>query len=365
MRILLVATGLGIGGAERQATDLASAMAEQGHNVCLAYLTGPILITPSHPHVRLEPLQIEKSVARAINGLGRLVLLIRRFKPDVVHSHMLHANLLCRLARILVSMPVLISSAHSSNEGGRLRMLMYRLTDRLADKSTNVSDAAVQAFVHLRAVTPNRMICIHNGIDCRRFAFDAQARERVRREHSAADRPVLLAVGRLTEAKDYPTLLRAFADSLRDHPDALLWIAGAGELKDLLANLVSKLGIESSILFLGARDDVPALLCAADIFVQSSRWEGFGLAVAEAMATERVVVSTSADGLAEVVGDEGYLTEPGDPDSLAARIRAALALTDEQACAMGSRARRRIQERFSLEAIVDRWLELYQDTGTR
>ncbi|EPL61293.1 glycosyltransferase [Stutzerimonas stutzeri B1SMN1] len=360
MKVLLVSTGLGIGGAERQVVDLASAMADQGHVVRIAYLAGLVLLRPNHPQVRLEALAVEKNPLQVLSGLVRLVRLVRRFKPDVVHSHMVHANLFCRLARIFVRMPALISSAHSSNEGGMFRMFCYRLTDRLATLSTNVSDAAVLEYEHKCAVAPGKMIRVHNGVDCRRFAFNAVARDRLRMERAVGDRPLFLAVGRLTEAKDYPTLLSGFAIVRARHPAALLWVAGSGELSGMLKQFASDLGLMNSVSFLGVRDDIPALLCAADVVVQSSCWEGFGLAIAEAMATERVVISTNTGGLAEVIGGEGFLAQPRQPEDLAAQMIAALQMSKSEARAMGIRARQRVLELFSLDAALNRWMEIYQ-----
>lgn len=99
----------------------------------------------------------------------------------MINSHLVHANILTRLLRLAAPLPRLVSSAHNTNEEGCGRMVAYRLTDRLADISTNVSEEAVAAFEQQGALRRGRMIAIHNGIDTEAFTFDPAGRERVRR----------------------------------------------------------------------------------------------------------------------------------------------------------------------------------------
>ncbi|QGZ30560.1 glycosyltransferase [Stutzerimonas stutzeri] len=240
-------------------------------------------------------------------------------------------------------------------------MLAYKLTDSLADISTNVSVNAVKEFERRNAVREGRMIPVLNGVDVSRFVVDLEARDRLRNEYSVSDKRLLIAVGRLFEEKDYPTLLDAFSFVLRTEKDVCLWIVGGGHLEQKLLTLSDKLNLTGNVQFLGVRHDIPQLMNAADIFVLSSAWEGFGLVVAEAMATERVVVATDCGGVAEVVGNAGYLVPPGNAEKLGEALTLALSLTEEQAIALGAKARKRIIEKYSLDAILYDWLEIYND----
>lgn len=149
MKILYVISGLGVGGAEKVVTSLADSFAANGHEVVIVYLTGEALIKPSNESIQLIGLNVQ-SAWDMVKAYSHLRVLIKSFRPDVVHSHMVHSNILCRLLRLTIFVPKIISTAHSSNEGGRLRMLAYRLTDFLTDISTNVSGEAVEAFVEKR-----------------------------------------------------------------------------------------------------------------------------------------------------------------------------------------------------------------------
>lgn len=364
MKLLFLITGLGVGGAERLVVNLADKMSARGHQVMIVSLTGPTLFKPVDPAIQVVALEMVKSPLGFVRAYGLLRRLIHEFQPNVVHSHMVHANLLARLVRLSVSVPRLVCTAHNTNEGGRLRMLAYRLTDALADVSTNVSREAVEAFEGQGAVPRGKMLAVLNGIDCEVFSPDARSRSEIRQSF-AVDREikVFIAVGRLFEAKDYPNLLNAFAQASTSLTHSCLWIVGDGPLRADLEARAGTLGLTGRVRFLGVRHDIPALLRAADVFVLSSAWEGFGLVVAEAMATETPVVATNCGGVKEVVGDCGYLVPPCDSKALAIAMIEAASLSDVQVKAMGQRARQRIVARFSLDRTVDSWLDIYAGEG--
>lgn len=361
MKILLVITGLGVGGAERLVTNLAERFVAAGHEVVLAYFHGPAALKPADSRVRLVDLGMIRRPWAVVQSLWRLRRLIREFQPDVVNSHLVHANILVRLLRLITPMPRLVSSAHNTNEEGRLRILAYRLTDRLANISTNVSEEAVQAFIEQGALHCGRMVAIPNGIDVQRFVFDASARKRVCVALTIDDTaPVLLAVGRLWEQKDYPNLLRALARLRHLGGSPRLLIAGEGPLRKQLTQLAESLGVASQVHFLGVRQDVPDLMAACDVFVLSSAWEGFGLVVAEAMACERVVVATDSGGVCEVLGNAGLLVPPRDAEALAGALIRALRLTAQDHRALGCQARERVVVHYSLTATAERYLAVFR-----
>ena len=359
MKVLLVITSLGVGGAEKVVTSLADQLVDLGHEVVIAYLTGNALTVPKHDCIRLVNLKVNS--ARGL-GSGYLQLrnIIKEFKPDVVHSHLVHANILCRMLRPTTTIPRLISSAHNSNEEGRFRMLAYRLTDQFTDISTNVSDEAVEAFIEKNAVRKERMLTVHNGISIYDFIFSDEKRIQIREELGiASNEKLILAVGRLDDSKDYPNLLSAVVDLFSNCDHVKLVIAGDGSLLNSLKEKTKLLGLEKKVTFLGIRTDIPSLMSAADVFVLSSAWEGFGLVVAEAMACNRVVVATDCGGVKEVVGDAGFLVPPKDSVALANALERALNLNDDESIQLGKEARKRVLEHYSLTAATEKWINLY------
>jgi len=361
MKILFVITGLGLGGAERQVVDLADRMVSCGHSVSIAYMTGSALVRPTSENINIFGLEAKKTLFGFLGVLLKLRGLVKKIKPDVVHSHMVHANILSRLARLTCRIPRLICTAHSTNEGGRLRMLAYRITAPLADVSTNVSVEAVAAFVKQGATKPGEMMAVPNGIDTNRFVRSDAARNRLRELEGVTDADkVFLAVGRLNVAKDYPNLLRAFTEVAKEIKSVRLWIVGDGDLRDELNIEVNRMQLSSKVKFLRIQKNVDEWMSAADVFVLSSAWEGFGLVVAEAMACEKVVVATDAGGVKEVLGDCGFLVPVRDSVALSKALQSAIQLPIDEVYELGMRGRRRVLENFSLDHAVSRWLKIYE-----
>jgi len=170
-----------------------------------------------------------------------------------------------------------------------------------------------------------------------------------------------LAVGRLEVQKDYPTLLRAFAQL--DRSGSALWVAGEGSLRADLESLSRSLHLADRVRFLGQRGDIPALMNAADAFVLSSAWEGFGLVIAEALACKLPVVVTDSGGPREVVdnGRVGFLVPPRDPDALAQAMVRLMDLPEAERRRMGELGREYVEANYSLDRVVDQWEALYTE----
>lgn len=354
MKILYVITGLGLGGAEKVLVDLADQMNALGHNVKIAYLTGEVLVKPKCTDIEIIALRLN-SVKHFLLASRRYQQLIKRFKPNVIHAHMVHANIFSRLNRTVCSTPKLICTAHSSNEGGKVRMLAYRLTNRLSDINTNVSQEATQAMLNKGAFTKSNVVTVYNGINLNKFKNDPKS---IRREQNTLN---LIAVGRFTDAKDYPNLINAFAELKKNvMTDIKLTIVGDGELRSQIEAMIKQLDLDNDIVLLGRRSDIPELLSQADIFVLASKHEGLPTVVIEAMACECYVVATDCGGSAEIVGDTGQLVPIQDSKALATALQAAINLSNEDKKNNNNKARARVEHLFSLQTSVQKWLELYE-----
>ena len=194
------------------------------------------------------------------------------------------------------------------------------------------------------------------------FSDPTGDRLRIRDELGLAPGEFLwLAIGRLWGQKDYPTLLRAF-QPLANAP-ARLAVAGRGPLLGELQRQAAQLGIASQVTFLGVRHDIAALLAAADGLVLSSAWEGMPNVVMEALAAATPVVATQVGGVAEVVeaGKSGFLAPSGDPNALSRAMRQLMSLSEEQRRQMGLIGRDHVADHYSLQAMADRWLALYEE----
>jgi glycosyltransferase involved in cell wall biosynthesis len=266
-----------------------------------------------------------------------------------------------RLLRLISSAPV-ISTVHNVYEGGWQRMAAYRLTDPLSRQTTAVSQAAADRYVRLKAIPAHKCSVITNGIDTAEFAPNPERRATVRAQMNAQDQFIWLAAGRIAPAKDYPNLLRAFAQVHAEFSAARLWVAGeaAGPDAASVRSLASNLGLDTSVRWLGLRRDIPALLDAADGFVLASAWEGMPLAVGEAMAMEKPVVATDVGGVRELVGEAGIIVPAKSPESLAQAMLAQMRATPGSRNSLGCKARERIFVSFSMDAKANQWEAFYK-----
>ena len=353
MRILYVITGLGVGGAEKVVCDLADQMILKGHDVKIVYLTGSVLVKPISPRVELLPLHL--NAASNIFGASRKYKkIIRDFSPDVIHSHMIHANIFARLNHLSFKYIRLICTAHNSNEGGRVRMLAYKLTNFLSNLNTNVSQEASESLISKGAFNKNNLITVYNGIDLNKFNFFNKDKN--------SNELSFLSVGRFNKQKDYPNLFQAISILKNTiNKEVKFYIAGDGELRPQLEQLIVDLGISDCVVLLGKRSDIPSLLNKADYFILSSRHEGLPTVVIEAMACGTFVIATDCGGSAEIMGDTGILVPPQNSEALAQALNQAVNKTPLEIQENNLKARKRVDELFSLEKSVENWLKIYRN----
>ncbi len=352
MKILYLITGLGLGGAEKVVVDLADQMTLLGHDVKIAYLKGEILVQPVSPKIELICLDFD-SLSNFYSALKKYKKVLRDFRPDVVHAHMVHANIFARISRFFISNNKLICSAHNSNEGGYIRMIAYRFTNFLSDLNTNVSNEACISLIRKGAFSKNNIITVYNGIDLNHF----KKQEKIIFNNEIK----FLSIGRFSEQKDYPNLFHAIALIKNDlSPNVKFYIAGDGELRSELENLIHQLDIGENIQLLGKRNDIPELLNSANFFILASKHEGLPTVVIEAMACETFVIATDCGGCSEIMGDTGRLVPISNSGILADTILDVLKLQKATLTMNNVKARKRIEDNFSLETSLQKWLELYE-----
>jgi glycosyltransferase involved in cell wall biosynthesis len=359
-RIVLLVTGLLPGGAERQVVSLAGELRRRGWEVALISLTNGGRDLPGIP---VFSLGMRPGVPDP-RALARLIVLLNRLRPHILHSHLFHANLLARVVRLFSPAPVVVSSLHSTAESrrssARIRLpdFAYRITDPLADCVTAVSQAAAERHAAAGAVRRGKLRIVPNGVDTALFRPDPERRAstRSRLGIGIGDGFVWLAAGRLMWKKDFPTLLRAFAAL----PGSILLIAGEGPQKDELRRLARDLAVDAR--FLGRVEDMPAIMNAADALALSSVVEGLPMVLLEAAASGLPAVATDYRGVREAVrdGETAFVAPPGDPAALAAAMSRLAALPPAAREAM-SRAAREHATRFHLAAVASQWERLYRE----
>jgi glycosyltransferase involved in cell wall biosynthesis len=364
MRIFLLSTSMGMGGADQQILILARAMRARGHQVRIVTLAplGPMGLEARSEGIPIESLELRRS-AGDVSRIFRLVRMIRNWRPDLLHSHLVHANLLAGALRPLAAVPALVATIHSINDGGRLRMAAYRLTSGQVDRFTIISRLAAEHYVAIKAVPADRMQVVPNAVDTERFRKLPHARAAVRSELGLTGEFLWLAVGRFEEAKDYGTMIAAFAGLARRRPTSRLVLVGKGSRQQEVEELVASSGVREQVRFLGVRRDVPEVMSAADGYLLSSAWEGMPVVLLEAAAVELPVVSTRVGGVAEVVddGSTGLLVPAGDPAALTAAMERIEILDPAARLAMGAAGRALVEQRYGTTRIMEMWERLYSE----
>ncbi|HEX8463113.1 MAG TPA: glycosyltransferase family 4 protein [Abditibacterium sp.] len=339
------------GGAQRLALELHRAFRARGHDAHLLSL----MRSPTD-EVGTYSLGFPTPYRTRVGPRLRQFLAQPRWKNlDVIHVHLFPAQIWVPLVmpRALRRIPLVTTEHNTFNRRreSRLGRLLDGATLRFYQRIICISPATSEALSQWQPQIDNRLITIPNGIDLGRYA-NFPTRD------SANSKRIVLAVGRIAEQKNYETAIRAVAQTRADFE---FWIAGQDEMNGQMQKLSAELGQTERIRFLGFQADIPALLARADVFLLTSKWEGFGLAVAEAMAAGLPVIASDVPGVREVVGrDEncGFLVDPGAPAEVAARLE--LLLKDEtQRRAMGEAAQNRAAQ-FDIENTIASHLALYR-----
>jgi glycosyltransferase involved in cell wall biosynthesis len=290
--------------------------------------------------------RMARDVIRAVRAEG----------PELLHTHLVHADVYGAIAGLATRTPS-VSTRHNDD---RYLLGPFRYVDRAfarrARKLIAISDA-VRSFLERAGHDPRKLVTIHYGLD---ELPAARSQPSPAEAGVPTEAPLALAVGRLIEQKDHATLLRAFARVWRRQPEARLAILGAGPLERPTRELVEELGLAESVTLPG-RTEIRDWLERADVFVHSSRWEGFGIVLLEAMLAGLPVVATRVSAVPEVVVHRktGALVEPGDAEALAAELGGLLA-DPERARRLGEAGRERARAEFSVARMVERTLEVYR-----
>jgi glycosyltransferase involved in cell wall biosynthesis len=357
VRVLHAIKVQGIGGAERHLLALLPALRERGVDARLLSLDAGA--DSARFHDALEAAGVPWR--RVTCGLDASPLLavrvaraVRAERPDLLHTHMVHADVYGSLAAHALRVPF-VSSRHNDD---RYLLGPFRYVDRTfmhgVRRLIAISDA-VREFVARAGLPREKLVTVRYGLDAPPHAASEAPPD------IPAGAPLVLAIGRLIEQKDHATLLCAFARVQAEVAEARLAILGWGPLEDELRTLVVELGLADTVVIPG-RVEPRDWLARADVFAHTSRWEGFGIVLLEAMLSSLPVVATRASAVPEIVadGETGLLVEPGDAEGVA-RALFELLRDEERRRALGEAGLRRAREEFSVARMTDRTVDVYRE----
>lgn len=375
MKVLYLISVLAPAGAEQSLVAMAPSLAKLGVNLKVAYLTErPGL------HRKLEEAGFEVVALSGSGGaVGRLLRtrrLLRTDRPDLLHTTLTEANIIGRLAGWMTGVPTVSSlvnlsygpeqraAPNSSSVGVISRHLLDLVTARCVVRFHAVTSTVADVMADRLHIPRSRIDVVPRGRDAEHLGRRDQRRRAAMRSHLGMgdDVALVLAVAHQDYQKGLDLLVEAMALVRRERGNARLLVAGRrGNHSEELQECVARLGLVDTVDFLGLRDDVAELLCAADVFVLASRWEGMGGVLLEAMALEAPIVVSDLSTLRDAVPNQlhGLLVAPNEPVALAEGILDVLAKPKE-AAERATRARQRFVERFTIERIAEEMLGLYE-----
>ena len=371
VQVLLLVTQSEFGGAQKYVYYLATRLPKDRYKVSVACGTGGLLI-PKLRQAGIEVIPIPNLVGRpeidpVRDSLAFLELLrlIRHKRPHIIHTNSTKAGFWGRLAAKLAGVPVIIFTAHGfvlNEPRGPLKRLIFYVAERiggmLSDLIIAVSEADRQLAIGCKIISPDRIVTIRNGLD----VIHSIIEQRSKAEIGLPDGyQIVGTVANFYPTKGLPFFIRAIPYVRDEFPEACFVIVGDGQQRPELERLTAELDLNSCVLFLGQRDDVPQILPLFDVFVLPSVKEGLPYALLEAMAAAKPVVATAVGGVPEVVvdGQTGLLVPPRDPEALAQAI-ITLLRNPGRARAMGEAGRQRVLEHFTVERMVAETERVYQ-----
>ncbi|MEO3857322.1 glycosyltransferase [Acrocarpospora sp. B8E8] len=353
-RVCLLIDQLGRGGAEKQVVVLAEGLRDQGVDVCVLVLFEG---GPRERELHAAGIRVIRLGLRRLSGapwaaagnawaVGRLVRLLRRESPDVLHSFLTRGYLIGVPAGRLAGVPLVVSARRDlAPARGPLLATAVRAANRMTDAVVTNAHAVASWTAQGESVKMGKLAVIYNGLP--NSAFEA-----VPPMPLAADGPVLACVANLRPVKAHGDLLMAARGT-----DWTLALAGEGPERPALERDAARFGVD--VRFLGSIADVRPLLARADAVVLPSLGEGLSNAIMEAMAAGRPVIATAVGGTPELLGGlprRGLLVPPSAPDALARAITEVLAGRHP---GLGENARTWARTTFSTERMVTEHIRLY------
>lgn len=368
MRVVHILKITGIAGAENHLLILLSGLRAQG--VDARFL---LLVEPHNPveafaaacdarKIPYERLVIYHHAD--VTVLFRLWRSLRRLKPDLVHTHMLHGDLYGIPSSKLVGIPVL-TSRHGDDDFRRHKIvtLLNRVLWRLCDGGIAISEALRDFSIQVEGASAKHLWTIHYGID----AASSLERSIIRQQMQISDEHLILGVVcRLIPLKGVIYAVQAFVQIVSSYPQAQLLIIGDGPVRENLEKEVAEYQVDDRVFFLGWQPNAGELISAMDVLLVPSTREGLGLVILEAMAQRVPVIGSRVSAIPEVIvdGETGFLVPPRNATALATAIHQLLGdpVLRER---MGAAGRSRLEKHFSTARMVELTLQVYEKVTGR
>ena len=354
IKIVYIISSFALGGAEKLLLDLCRKLDKEKFEIYVCSMTG------SGPlHGEFEKLDIKVTVFFKPTKLGLGVIwqifkYLKSIKPQIVHTHLFGGDTWGRIAAIWAKVPVIISTEHNINlDESFVKKLVKLILSWFTNKIIAVSQGVKEYSIAIEKIKPAKIEVIYNGIDLNKFTFHGFKPLEINNIKA-------IVVARLHEQKGHKYLLEAMPMICKKYSNFILNIVGTGDLLKNLKEQAASLGITNKVIFLKQQLEIEKILPQMDLFILPSVWEGLGIAILEAQAVGVPVLASNIGGLKELIEQKktGLLFEPKNPPAIFAAVDLLLS-NPELAKHMVEQAHRQVQEKFTLEKMVNGYSDLY------
>ncbi len=308
------------------------------------------------------------NVFQNISILFSIAGILRKERTDITHGHEFYSTVFSRISSVLAGVKKRYITLHNVYFWwGNGIHLLHKILSYITTAVICNSKATLEySFMHDR-ISREKYILIYNGIDCSRFFPDKSKSEIIINEYSLDKNcKILMTVGSISFRKGFELLIEAFGKVSDEYKDLVLIIAGGIHYKEeeyfrKINKQISDLNLKGRVIITGSRNDISDILNSADIFIMPSVAEGFGLALAEAMAEEKICITSDIDPFKEILdgGEDGFMFKSGNAISLEEAIRKVLNSGEEDLNKIRNKARQKIIYKFSSERMVKEYEKLY------
>jgi glycosyltransferase involved in cell wall biosynthesis len=352
MKILHINWSGELGGAENIVYIIAKEQVKTGNDVTIAYMANKLVYGNRAKKEGIKVVEFNMCYGFDIGNFKRYIDYIKEERFDIIHDH--NGSPLVRLSKLFCK-TIFIQHIHGTKFGNVIWekqsvLLWKRLTRRLVDHWVANSQHIKRIAAAKERIPLSKISVVYNGIDIAGFRA-SKSRNETRKELGLSEKDFVIgSVGCLDKAKGIDKMLLVAKEV-----DNKFVIIGDGELRKELESMRDSMGLKDKVIFTGSREDVPDLLSAFDIFLSTSQWEGFGIAIVEAMAVGVPVIVFAVDGVLEVMTQDcGILVPPND----IAKMKEAINYLKENKSIMNSMGKcgiKRVKENFD---IVEKTKEL-------
>ena len=366
LKIVHLITSLEVGGAQHGLLMGLPRFDQSQYEHVIISIMDRLQMAPQFRDVGIQVITLGLNKKTDLLVIRRLMSVLGDLQPDILHTYLLHGNVLGRIAGRLVGISTIIGSERTIGQAKFWGRLATKLTNPLTNAVEVNSETGARAIVDSLGVPPDKIEIVKSGLDLDKFG-KTETRNDIRDAIDVgAENHLVLYVGRLRRVKGVEYGIKAFAKAYEQRPRLRLALAGEGEQHDYLVDLTKDLGIDNQVTFFGVRNDLAELMSAADSVILPSLNEGFPRTAIEAMASGKPIVATKVGGTPEAILDEetGILVPSRDSDAMS---KALVKLVDspDMCNELGLGGRRRALENYSVNTYVERLDTIYQKYSSR